>query len=69
MVIKRLSNGLGEETTQDNMEALYASLWLLITEEEDDIPFPYCKVVGEYRNDIEPSSLSDIFLCLCSHRQ
>ena len=40
--------GGGDDTSLENMEALYASTWSWGTEEEDNTPFPEWKGVYEY---------------------
>ena len=40
---------------------MYASVRSWSTEEEYDIPFPYWKGVDEYRDPVEPNSLSANF--------
>ena len=47
--------------TSENMEVLYASIRSWCTEEEEVIPLPYWKGVDEYRDPIEPNSLSTNF--------
>ena len=58
--------GGGEAINPENMEDLYESVWLWGMEEEDDIPFPPLKRVYEYRDHVDPTSLSanfaDVFL-------
>ena len=44
------------------MEALYASVRSWGAEEEDYIHFPYWKGVDEYRDPVDPTSLSDNFV-------
>ena len=53
--------GGGEAKNPENMEALYASVRSWCTEEEDGIHFPSCKVVDEYRDLVDPTSLSANF--------
>ena len=53
--------GGGEATNPEKMEALYVSVQSWGTEEEDDIIFPYCKGVDDYRNPVYPYSLSANF--------
>ena len=43
------------------MEALYASMRSWGTEEEGNIPSPSCKGVDEYRDPVDPTSLSANF--------
>ena len=53
--------GVGEATNPEKIEDLYASVRSWSTEEEYDIPFPYWKGVDEYRDPVEPNSLSANF--------
>ena len=39
----------GKATNPENMEDLYASVWSWSTKEENSIPLPYCKRIGEYQ--------------------
>ena len=50
-----------EPKNLENMEYLYASIEYWGTE-EDNIPFPYWKVVDEYRDSIDSTSLSAKFV-------
>ena len=56
-----LPTGGDEATILENMEALYASIRSLGTEEEDNITFPYWKVVDDYRYPADPNFLSANF--------
>ena len=49
----------GEFANPENIEALYTSVRSLGTKEEDDISFPYWKGFDEYRDLVDPASLSD----------
>ena len=53
--------GGGEATKPENMKALYASVQSWGTEEEYIIPFLTYKGVDEYRDPIDPTSLSANF--------
>ena len=50
-----------EATNWENTKALYASVRLWGTEEEDIIPFPYWKGFYEYQEPIDPTSISSNF--------
>ena len=50
-----------EATNLENMEALYASIRSWGMEEEGNIPFPSWKGVDEYRDPVDPTSLSANF--------
>ena len=56
-----LPTGGGEATNPENMEALYASVRSWGTEEEGDIAFQSWKVVYEYQDPVDPTSLSANF--------
>ena len=47
--------GGDESKNTENMEDLYASVRSWVTEEEDEIHFPYCKGVDEYRYPVDPN--------------
>ena len=51
----------GEATNPKTMEDLYASVRYWGTEEEDDIHFPDWKGVDDYRDSVDPKSLSANF--------
>ena len=51
--------GGGESKNLEKMEALYVYVRKWGMEEEDGIPFSSCKVVGEYWNSVDPTSLLD----------
>ena len=53
--------GIVEYTNPEKVEALYASIRSWVTKEEDATPFTDWKVVGEYRDPVDPTSLSDNF--------
>ena len=55
-----LTSGV-KSTNLENIEALYASVRSRSTEEEDIIIFPYCKGVDDYRDSVDPTSLSANF--------
>ena len=57
-----LPTGGGEATNPKNIRALYASVWSWGTEKEEDIPFPFWKGVEEYREPVDPTSLSAKFV-------
>ena len=56
-----LPTGGGESTNPENMGDLYASVRSWGMEEEYDIPFPDWKGVDEYRDPVDPNSLSAKF--------
>ena len=56
--------GVGEATNPEKMEALYDSIRTCGTEEQDNTPFPSCKVVYEYQDTVDLTSLSDEFAAL-----
>ena len=56
--------GGSEATNPENMEALFASIQSLGTEEEVDIPFSYWNRVDEYREPVDPTSLSANFVAV-----
>ena len=56
--------GGGDDTSLENMEALYASIWSWGTEEEDNTPFPDWKGVEEYWDPVDPKLLSVNFTAL-----
>ena len=53
-----LPTGRGESKNPENMEALYSSVWSWGEEEEEEITFTSWKGVYEYRDPVEPTSLS-----------
>ena len=57
----RFLPGGGEDTIPVNMESLYASVRSWVMEEDDNTHFPYWKLVGEYRNPVDPTLLSANF--------
>ena len=56
--------GGGEATNPENVEALHASVQSWGMEEEYDIPLTYWKVVDEYRDAVDPTSLSANFVAV-----
>ena len=56
--------GGDESANLEKMEALYTSVRSWGMEEEDGIPFPYWKGVDEYRDPVDPTSLSAKLLAL-----